>query len=89
MIQDLFIRDLLSAAKAAGISEAEVYFQQAESLHAYVDKGEIGEYAVNTSGGLSLRGLYGGKMGTAYTEALDEAAIPGPGRRREGKRRLD
>ncbi len=76
MIQDRFIRDLLSAAKAAGISEAEVYFQQAESLHAYVDKGEIGEYAVNTSGGLSLRGLYGGKMGTAYTEALDEAAIP-------------
>lgn len=73
--KDKFIHELLAAAQESGIPEAEVYFQQQESFRALVNKGEIEEYAVNTSGGLSLRGLVDGKMGMAYTEALDKDAL--------------
>ena len=75
MTHKQFIMDLLAAAKDAGIAEAEVYFQQEESTSIMMGKGEIDQYAVNTSGGLSLRGFWHGKMGMAYTEALDEEAI--------------
>ncbi len=75
MTQETFIQDLLKAAQAAGIAEAEACFQQSEAFETQVRAGEIEVYSVNTTGGLSLRGLVNGKMGTAYTEALDEAAI--------------
>lgn len=75
MNQEQFIKDLLAAAQESGIAEAEVYFQQADALKVFVNKGEIEDYAVNTSCGLSLRGLVDGKMGTAYTEILDKDAI--------------
>ncbi len=75
MTNEQFIRDLLAAAQKAGIGEAEAYYNQSESFQALVNKGELEQYEVNTSGGLSLRGLVGGKMGTAYTEAFDASAI--------------
>ncbi len=76
MQKDLFIKKLLDAAVAAGIAQAEVYYQSAEALKAMTRNGEIEDYAVNTTGGLSLRGLVNGKMAMAFTEALDEDAIP-------------
>ncbi|MCL1963808.1 MAG: TldD/PmbA family protein [Firmicutes bacterium] len=75
MNQDQFIGGLLKAAQAAGIAEAEVYLQREESMRVLVRENEIDEYAVNTSGGLSLRGLFSGKMGAAYTEVPDDAAV--------------
>ncbi len=76
MNNDAFIHALLDAAKKAGIHEAEAYVSEADSLRVLVTKGEIEEYAVSTSGRLAFRGLINGKMGTSYTEALDEDAIP-------------
>ncbi len=75
MNNDTFIQALLEAGKKAGIHEAEAYFSEADALRVLVTKGEIEEYAVSTSGRLSYRGLVNGKMGTAYTEALDKDAI--------------
>ncbi len=72
---DKFIDKLLSAAKAAGIDTAEVFYQSGSSFSAEAKEGEITAYEVSTSGGLSLRGTVNGKMGYAATQAFDEAAI--------------
>lgn len=75
MTKKVFIDKLLAEAQAAGISEAEAYYHENESMRILMDKDQIGEYAVNTTGGLTFRGLYHGRMGTAFTEALDDEAV--------------
>ncbi|MDR1263307.1 MAG: TldD/PmbA family protein [Oscillospiraceae bacterium] len=72
---DIFIGKLLAAAKAGGVDKAEAYLRKTESFQSFVENGEVSEYGVNSSGGLALRALVGGKMGTAYTEAFDDDAI--------------
>lgn len=76
MTRDEFFRALLCAAKEAGADEAEAYYAGDESFRALASKGEIEDYSVNAAGGLSLRVLKNGRMGSAFTEALDEEAIP-------------
>ena len=71
---DQFISQLLQKAKAAGIEPAEVYYVSGESFRAMCQQGMINNYTVNASRGLSLRGIYGGKMGYASTQAFDEDA---------------
>lgn len=75
MKKDEFIHSLLEAAQESGIPEAEVYSYEQDAMQIVVDKGEIEKYAVNVSGGVSLRGLIDGKLGTAYSEALDKDAL--------------
>lgn len=75
MTMDAFVKALMQAAKAAGIEAAEAYIASGDSFKAVSVQGEIVQYAVNSSCGLSLRGIYKGKMGYAATEALDEEAI--------------
>lgn len=75
MNQQEFIGNVIAAAKQAGIEAAEVYAVSSDSFKAMCAKGEISDYSVNTTGGLSLRGLVKGKMGYASTEAMDEAAV--------------
>ena len=71
---DRFIQLLLEEAKKAGIEAAEIYLSSGDSFQAMCVQGEIASYTVNATRGLSLRGLYQGKMGSAATEAFDEAA---------------
>lgn len=75
MEKELFIKELLKAALAQGIEAAEVYTVNNDSFRAMANGGEVTNYAVSTRSGLSLRGLYNGKMGYAATEAYDEEAI--------------
>lgn len=70
-----FIHALLDAAKKAGIEAAEIYLASGDSFRAMCQQGQINNYTVNTTKGLSLRGLYQGKMGYAATEAFDDEAI--------------
>lgn len=70
-----FIAKLFEHAKAAGLSEYEAYYRDGSSFRAGVFEGEIDNYDVNTSAGLSFRVLHNGKMGYAYTEAFDDEAI--------------
>ena len=70
-----FIQKLLKAALDAGIEAAEVYSASTDSFRAMSHNGEVDNYSVASRAGLSLRGLYQGKMGYAATEADDEAAI--------------
>ncbi len=75
MTIDQFIQALLEEAKKAGIEAAEIYLSSGDSFRAMCQQGEINNYTVNTAAGLSLRGLYQGKMGYAATEAFDESAV--------------
>ena len=75
MTIEQFIQALLDETKKAGIEAAEVYLASGDSFRAMCQQGEINNYTVNTTRGLSLRGLYQGKMGYAATEALDETAV--------------
>ena len=75
MEKGLFIEKLLQAALAAGIEAAEVYAADSDSFRAMSHNGEVDNYSVSSRGGLSLRGLYQGKMGYAATEAYDDDAI--------------
>jgi len=75
MEKELFIEKLLKAALDAGIEAAEVFTSSSDSFRAMSHHGEVDNYSVASRSGLSLRGLYQGKMGYAATEALDEEAI--------------
>ena len=70
-----FLNEVLVAAKAAGIDPAEVYYHGGDSFNVSALDGEISDYKVASSCGVSLRGMFGGKMGSASTEAFDADAV--------------
>ncbi len=72
---DEYIKKLLQSAKEKGITAAEVYLSSGDRFRAMCQKGVISSYTVASTRGLSLRGLYEGRMGYAATEAFDEESI--------------
>lgn len=70
-----FLKKLMDAAAAAGIEACEAYIVERDSFSAMVNEGEVTEYKSNLTRGLGFRGLKGGRMGYASTEAFDDEAI--------------
>lgn len=70
-----FTAQVLAAAKAAGIEQAEIYSSGSSSFRVMTVGGQISDYAVSDVLGISLRGIYEGRMGYASTQAMDEAAV--------------
>ena len=70
-----FIDRLYEKASGAGFDDFEIYYSGGEAFRAMVFKGEVNDYSVNTSAGISFRAMVDGKMGYAYTEAMDDDAI--------------
>ena len=75
MTTQQFTDKLFAAAAAAGIAPSEVYYAEKDSVKIHTLNEKLDDYTVSTTAGLSFRGLVGGRMGYAYTEALDEEAI--------------
>lgn len=75
MTIDQFTQALLAEAKKEGIEAAEIYLSSGDSFRAMCVQGQIANYTVNATRGLSLRGIYQGRMGYAATEAFDEDAV--------------
>ena len=75
MNRQQFIDALFARAKEAGFEACEVYYSTSDSFSTDVFKGEIIKYNVSEGLGLGFRGLFGGKMGYASTQILDEDAI--------------
>lgn len=75
MTIDQFIQALLDEAQKEGVESAEIYLSSGDSFRAMCVQGQIANYTVHATRGLSLRGLYQGKMGYAATEAFDEEAV--------------
>ena len=72
---DQFIAELFAEAKKAGFTDYEAYYSGGSSFQCMVFEGEVSDYSVNSTAGLSFRGLLSGKMGYAYTEVLDSDAV--------------
>ena len=70
-----FIRILLEQSKVAGFADAEILCGGGQSTELQIRKGEISQYESSATQGLSFRGVYGGQMGYAYTEILDDEAL--------------
>ena len=70
-----FLDKLMQAVKEAGIEAAEAYVVERESFEAMTHDSEIVHYESNATRGLGFRGLKGGRMGYASTEAFDDEAI--------------
>lgn len=70
-----FIKKLFERAAEAGYEASEAYYSTGESFQVSVKGGQIINYNVSSSIGLSFRALVGGKMGYASTQVLDEEAI--------------
>jgi PmbA protein len=75
MMMDDFIQKLFAAAKAAGFTVAEAYLTKNDSFDAVAMNQEINRYSSHVSIGLGFRGLFGGRMGYASTEAFDDSAV--------------
>ena len=70
-----FVKQLMEAARAAGIEACEAYLSSRDSFRVMTTEGEVVEYESNCTRGLGFRGLYRGRMGYASTEAFDGEAV--------------
>lgn len=69
-----FKNAVFEAAAAQGLTDYEIYYQGCDSTVASANKDEITEFSSSNEGGVCFRCIYGGRMGYASTEALDDAA---------------
>ena len=70
-----FIKKLFERAAEAGYEASEAYYVTGDSFQVSVKGGQIINYNVSSSVGLSFRALVNGKMGYASTQVLDDDAI--------------
>lgn len=59
-------------AEASGCSACELFFASGESFEVNANGGEIDRYSVSREKGVSVRVLFGGREGYAYTECIEE-----------------
>ncbi|NLK63789.1 MAG: TldD/PmbA family protein [Tissierellia bacterium] len=69
------IDKIFQKGRESGLNDMEVYYSAGSSLTLKVFQTELDTYNLSESEGLSLRGVYKGKMGYSYTERVDEASI--------------
>ena len=72
---NVFIDKLLSRAKEHGLEECEAFYTNGDSFRVMVNEGQVREYKVNTSIGLSFRAKINGQIGYSFTQAFDDEAI--------------
>ncbi|MCX7694498.1 MAG: TldD/PmbA family protein [Caloramator sp.] len=70
-----FIEELFRRGKEEGFSDMEVYYIDSDSFEVNVYNQEVDKYNVNKNKGISLRAIYDGRLGYAYSEKFDEEDI--------------
>lgn len=70
-----FCARVFERAQAEGVAPAEICVSQSESFSVRVRAAKLEDYKVSDRFQLTLRGRAGGRIGTASTQALDEASI--------------
>ncbi len=66
---------IFEAAKAAGLTEYEIYYMSSSSLSAEALKDSLSGFSCGQGGGISLRCMVEGKMGYASTELFTESEL--------------
>lgn len=66
---------LISAAKAAGLKEYEIYYMQSEAMAAETLKDEISSFSSSVEGGISFRCISDGNMGYASSELFEKEEL--------------
>ncbi len=69
------IDKIFQKGRETGLNDMEVYYSEGSSLSLKVFQKDLDGYSLSESEGLSLRGVYKGKMGYSYTEKVDETSI--------------
>lgn len=72
MTIEQLIASVFEQANQVGFDDYEVYFEDGKSLELQGFEGEIIKYADSTKRGVNFRGIYKGKLGSAYSEVIDE-----------------
>lgn len=75
MIFEQMKEALVTAAKRAGLTQYEIYYQLSESVNAETLKDEISAFASSVSGGICFRCIVDGKMGYASGELMTADAM--------------
>lgn len=68
-------QDIINKGLALGLEAVEVYANQSESNTLKLNDGQLESYNRKELFGVSIRGLYQGKMGYVYTETLEDDAV--------------
>ena len=68
-----FKNAVIAKCAEMGIADYELYYQSAESTSISAFQHEINQFTSSIEGGVCFRCIYGGKMGYASTEALNES----------------
>lgn len=69
------IDKLFQLGKERGLEDMEVSYDSGTSFSLKVFKKEIDGYSLEQSDVLKFRGIYNGKLGSSYTEKVDESSI--------------
>lgn len=64
---------VVAAAKAAGLTDYELYYEQSESISAGSVQHQINQFTNANSGGVCFRAVVNGRIGAASTEELSAA----------------
>ena len=72
MNDQAFSSQAMAAAAELGCSACELFSASGESFEVNANGGEIDRYSVSREAGVSVRVLFGGREGYAYTECIDE-----------------
>ncbi|MCX7951108.1 MAG: TldD/PmbA family protein [Clostridiales bacterium] len=70
-----FIDELFKRGREAGFQDMEVYYVDSDSFEVNIYNQDVDRYSVTNYRGISLRGIYDGKIGYAYSEKFDEEDI--------------
>ncbi|WP_461371671.1 TldD/PmbA family protein [Candidatus Darwinibacter acetoxidans] len=75
MVFRKFKERVFAAGQAAGLEELEIYGTRAKQFNVRVFEGEVDDYRVSLEQGMGLRAKFGGRVGYAYVESLDEDSV--------------
>lgn len=70
-------KQIINRGLELGLEAVEIYASNSESNTIKIDDGALDSYNIKKIFGVSIRGLYQGKMGYVYTETLEDEVVEG------------
>ena len=68
-------KQIINRGLELGLEAVEIYASNSESNTIKIDDGALDSYNIKKIFGVSIRGLYQGKMGYVYTETLEDEVV--------------